>query len=290
MNILIKQYLLPETSDCEKQPWRELSGKLKLLSRCINILGLHKSRPPLTLDYIMPRVVVFLQHPNNYVRSSAINVCMSCYKFSGSSIEPYFSTLRPALKELLHAGFLEVEDEKRRENKLPTSSPKGRPNIMWEDTMGMDQFDANPEDSRLYTPDSLEKAPTILSRSASVYVVKSGQDIQGGEGEVQKDKDSKTIKTVSPIKEGEGLGVPDDGVTATIADESAMGSTEKLPSENNRHKENQPSDIPVDSKPIIDVAASEPARKDDKNVAESEDAGKDDKNDQGADSKKCVIS
>ena len=43
-------------------------------------------------------------------------------------------------------------------------------------------------------------------------------------------------------------------------------------------------------KPIIDVAASEPARKDDKNVAESEDAGKDDKNDQGADSKKCVIS
>ena len=73
------------------------------------------AEPPMTLDFIMSRTIEHIQHPNNHVRSAAINVCMACYKFCGADVEIYFGGLRKSLLDLLHAGFLEVEDEKIRE-------------------------------------------------------------------------------------------------------------------------------------------------------------------------------
>ena len=131
----------------------------------------------------MPRIVVFLQHPNNFVRSAAINVCMSCYKFSGSSIEPYFSNLRPALKELLHAGFLEVEDEKRRESKLP-GTPTQRVSVTWAETdHTTGPVSKSSDDFRLNTPDLLPAKSKIKDKArttsrSSAYVVKPLQNAE----------------------------------------------------------------------------------------------------------------
>eukprot|EP00943_MAST-04B_sp_MAST-4B-sp1_P000253 g253.t1 len=119
--ILVIEHLLSPSN--RTVSWRDLAGRLRLLSRVILTLGIAKrnGEPPMTLDYIMSRVVEHLQHPNNHVRSAAINVSMACYKFCGGDVERYFGGLRQSLLDLLQAGFLEVEDEKIRENAVDLS-------------------------------------------------------------------------------------------------------------------------------------------------------------------------
>ena len=58
------------------------------------------------------------------VLCAAINVAMACYKFCGGDVERYFGGLRQSLLDLLHAGFLEVEDEKIRENEIKVNTPR----------------------------------------------------------------------------------------------------------------------------------------------------------------------
>ena len=122
--VLVVEHLL--APDNRTVSWRDLAGRLRLLSRVILTLGISKrsNEPPMTLDYIMSRTVEHLQHPNNHVRSAAINVAMACYKFCGGDVERYFGGLRQSLLDLLHAGFLEVEDEKIRENEIKVNTPR----------------------------------------------------------------------------------------------------------------------------------------------------------------------
>ena len=123
--VLVADHLLSPTN--RTVPWRDLAGRLRLLSRVILILGVKSGRaaePPMTLDFIMSRTIEHIQHPNNHVRSAAINVCMACYKFCGADVEIYFGGLRKSLLDLLHAGFLEVEDEKIRENATKIETPR----------------------------------------------------------------------------------------------------------------------------------------------------------------------
>ena len=100
--VLVADHLLSPTN--RTVSWRDLAGRLRLLSRVILTLGVKPGRaaePPMTLDFIMSRTIEHIQHPNNHVRSAAINVCMACYKFCGADVERYFGGLRKSLLDLL---------------------------------------------------------------------------------------------------------------------------------------------------------------------------------------------
>ena len=200
-DILVAEHLLSENN--RKATWREISGRLKLLCRCILHLGLSKPNSQrrhgnqskcLTLDYIMPRVTEYIQHPNGHVRSAAINVCMCCYKFSSASaIQPYFTTLRPALLELLHAGFLEVEDEKLRNNPSHSSCEIERPTVTFagidEEVLGEDtphnkktNVDFNDIDSFMLRSKQekmlINKDDGMIGQAKSKYVVPGNIEIE----------------------------------------------------------------------------------------------------------------